>query len=104
MIAGAHLTSNPRAGMVRFSTATGRLIMRAKTRPRAQRGELMLGVCIGLAIVTDLLIGAEIIERDHLTSRITEAIMLARGDRQVPLRAMLWLLDQFESAAEPTSS
>ena len=61
------------------------------------RGEFVFGVCIGVSLLADMLIEAGVIEREELTSRLTEASLLTRGQRQMPLCAMLWLLERFGS-------
>jgi len=62
--------------------------------PAKGRGEFVLGACIAMSLMADMLIKAGLIDQDELTARLTEAIMLTRGDRQMPLRSMLWLVEQ----------
>jgi hypothetical protein len=61
------------------------------------RGEFVLGACIGMSLIADMLIETGVIDGDELESRLIEAVMLTRGQRQMPLLAMLWLLEELGS-------
>lgn len=55
--------------------------------------DLLLGTWAAIALIADALARAGLIERETLTAPLTEAAALARGQRLVPLLAMLWFIE-----------
>jgi hypothetical protein len=53
----------------------------------------LVGTWAGMALIGDALVRAGLIEREALTAPLTEAAMLASGQRLVPLLALLWFLE-----------
>jgi hypothetical protein len=66
------------------------------TLAQSAGNERLMGVCIGIAILADILIQAGLMEQDELTQRLTEATLLTPGaERQASLRAILWLVENY---------
>jgi hypothetical protein len=59
--------------------------------------EMLVGTWIGVSLIADALVSARLIDREALTAPLAEASMLARGQRLVPLLAMLWFIDNLPS-------
>jgi hypothetical protein len=66
--------------------------MRIK-RTNTDLQELVLGTCIGVSVIADALVRDGLVERETLTASLVEAGMLARGQRRIPLAAILWLME-----------
>ena len=71
---------------------------------RAQRTdtnlqELVLGACVGVSVIADALVREGLIERETLTAPLAAAAMLMRGQRRIPVTAMLWLMENLSADA-----
>lgn len=60
----------------------------------AEIDDLLIGTWLGISIIADMLAETGVIERELLAIRLAEAVMLARGSRRIPLRSILWLVQE----------
>jgi len=60
----------------------------------------LIGACVGISILADILIQTGLINQEELGRRLTEAILLTQSaERQMPLRSILWLTERFSAGA-----
>jgi hypothetical protein len=56
--------------------------------------ELLVGTWVGISLIADALLRERAIGRESLTESLVESAKLVRGDRLVPLLAMLYFIEQ----------
>lgn len=66
--------------------------MKTHLADRIDDREVAMGTWAGIAVITDVLIQAGIVDRDAITSALSDALTAISADRAIPLQAILYFI------------